>query len=228
MRWSAAFIATCMVVIAASLAATAYLVLGFTGVEAIATALTVLAVLAAYNLFSSRGREDASLSGQISDLSAGTAQLAVQVRELGRRVGAVETAVIDAAAEARAAAAALLVGEIEELGALGGTPGSPSPEHRPRTPQGKWRSPRNARRHGLTVPIRADPAWRAQVLVAALQNCFQLVFSNSPSHMRSSDCCNFNTPVPKVRPSPMNASTPGAPGATMKIAKPMGGIPCAT
>jgi EAL domain-containing protein (putative c-di-GMP-specific phosphodiesterase class I) len=62
MRWSAAFIATCMVVIAASLAATAYLVLGFTGVEAIATALTVLAVLAAYNLFSSRGREDASLS----------------------------------------------------------------------------------------------------------------------------------------------------------------------
>ncbi len=34
----------------------------------------------------------------------------------------------------------------------------------PRTPQGKWRSARNARRHGLSGPIRADPAWRAEVL----------------------------------------------------------------
>jgi cyclic-di-GMP phosphodiesterase, flagellum assembly factor TipF len=117
MRLSAAFIATCMVVIAASLAATAYLVLGFTGVEAAATALTVLAVLAAYNLFSGRGHEDAGLGRQISDLSVGTAQLAVQVGELGRRMVAVETAVVDAAAGVRTAAAPL-AGEIEELGTL--------------------------------------------------------------------------------------------------------------
>ena len=117
MRLSAAFIATCMVVIAASLAAAAFLVLGLTGVEAGATAMTILALLATWNLFSGRGPEDTGLGRQMSDLSEGTAQLALQVRELGRRMIAVETALTDSGAVARAATAPLTA-EIEELGTL--------------------------------------------------------------------------------------------------------------
>ena len=34
----------------------------------------------------------------------------------------------------------------------------------PRTPEGKWISSRNAWRHGLSIPIRADPFWRPAML----------------------------------------------------------------
>jgi cyclic-di-GMP phosphodiesterase TipF (flagellum assembly factor) len=117
MRFSAAFIAACMVVIAAALAATAYLLLGFTLIEAAATALTLLALLAGYNAFSGRVHERADVGHQIADLAQGTADLARQVKDLGRRLNAVEAIAANAGADARAAAAPLAE-EIEVLGTL--------------------------------------------------------------------------------------------------------------
>ena len=117
MRFSAAFIAACMVVIATALAATAYLLLGFTPIEAVATALTLLALLTTYNAFSGRVHDRADAGDQIAQLSQGTADLARQVKELGRRLGAVETVAANASAEARAAAAPL-ADELDVLGTL--------------------------------------------------------------------------------------------------------------
>jgi cyclic-di-GMP phosphodiesterase TipF (flagellum assembly factor) len=73
-----------------------------------ATALTLLALLATYNAFSGRGYERADAGSLVADLSQGTADLARQVKELGRRLNAVEIAAANAGAEARAAAAGFL------------------------------------------------------------------------------------------------------------------------
>jgi cyclic-di-GMP phosphodiesterase, flagellum assembly factor TipF len=117
MRFSAAFIAACMVIIAAGLAAVAYLMLGFTWIEAAATALTILASLATYNALTGRVHDRSDVGHQIADLSHGTANLARQVQELGRRLTAVETTAAQAGAEARVATAPLAA-EIEVLAGL--------------------------------------------------------------------------------------------------------------
>jgi cyclic-di-GMP phosphodiesterase, flagellum assembly factor TipF len=117
MRLGAAFIAICMVLIAASLGAILYLVAHLSGVEAAIAAVAVLAALVVYNAAATRVRDRADVSDQIADLSRGTADLARQVGEIGRRIGAAETAAAAAVDKARAATEPLAA-EIETLGTL--------------------------------------------------------------------------------------------------------------
>ncbi|HET9904204.1 MAG TPA: EAL domain-containing protein [Xanthobacteraceae bacterium] len=117
MRFGAFLVGLCMVIIAASLGATAYLLLDLTAVEATAIGVTVLSALTAYNAFASRARERADLAQRIADLSRGTGELARQVGEQGRRLLAVEAAMGQAAERTRAATEPLAA-ELEVLGTL--------------------------------------------------------------------------------------------------------------
>lgn len=117
MRFGAYFIGLCMVIIAGSLGAVAYLALDLSPAESSAVAVTILSLLAAYNAFAARARERAALSHQITDLSRGTAELARQVGELGRRVMATETAVAQVGERTRTATDPLPA-EIEVLSTL--------------------------------------------------------------------------------------------------------------
>src|SRR5262245_17516644 len=117
MRVGAAFIAICMVLIAASLGAILYLWNGLSGMEAAIVAIAVLTALVVYNAATTRIRDQELVSQQIADLSRGTADLARQVGEIGRRMEAAEAAAHAAPARARAATAPLAA-EIETLGGL--------------------------------------------------------------------------------------------------------------
>src|SRR5437868_2506319 len=107
MRLGAAFIAICMVLIAGSLGAILYLSAGLSGVEASVMAIAVLTTLAVYNAATTRVHDREAVSDQITDLSRGTADLARQVGEIGRRLEAAEAAALSAADKARAATAPL-------------------------------------------------------------------------------------------------------------------------
>jgi cyclic-di-GMP phosphodiesterase TipF (flagellum assembly factor) len=69
-----------------------YLLFGVTGAESSVVALAALTGLAVYNATATRVRFQSELSGQIGDLSRGTADLARQVGEQGRRLQALEKA----------------------------------------------------------------------------------------------------------------------------------------
>src|SRR5688572_17604402 len=90
LRLTAIFIAVCVVLIAASLGAVVYLLIGLSVAEAAIVALAALAALTIYNTVSSRVRDRSDVGDQIADLSRGTADLARQVGELGRKVAAFE------------------------------------------------------------------------------------------------------------------------------------------
>lgn len=117
MRLSAVFIAVCMVVIAGSLGAVAYLTLGLSPAAAGGTAFGVLSLLAAFHAFTTRLSGQAQLAHQLAELSRGTTELAHQVGELGRRVVAAEAALTQGLEQARAAADPLAA-ELDLLGTL--------------------------------------------------------------------------------------------------------------
>src|SRR5579863_7880398 len=116
-RISTIFIAICMVLVAASLGLVLYSVAGISGTESAIIALTALTFLILYNAVSMRLRDRTDVGSQITDLSRGTADLARQVGEFGRRLVAVEGRLASANL-AGADRVQALAGEINELGGL--------------------------------------------------------------------------------------------------------------
>jgi cyclic-di-GMP phosphodiesterase TipF (flagellum assembly factor) len=106
-----------MVLIAASLGAAAYLYFGLSRPESAILALAALTALAHYNTASTRMRDRTSIGNQIAELSRGSADLARQMAEMGRRMGAVE-AKVEGALDRTRTIADPLSAEIGELGTL--------------------------------------------------------------------------------------------------------------
>jgi cyclic-di-GMP phosphodiesterase TipF (flagellum assembly factor) len=116
-RISAIFIAFCMVLIAASVGAVLYLWLGFSAADSALIALGVLSALAIYNAVAGRKTDRAEVNDQVSNLARGSGDLARQVAEFGRRLGAMESKVETAFDKAQSTAQPLAT-EIEELSRL--------------------------------------------------------------------------------------------------------------
>jgi cyclic-di-GMP phosphodiesterase, flagellum assembly factor TipF len=117
MRLGALFIAVCMALIAGSVGAILYLSAGFSGVEASVVGVAVLTALAIYNSATGRSRDRSDVDDRIADLSRGTADLARQVGEIGRRLEAAESATA-AAVDKAVAAAGPIAAEMVTLGSL--------------------------------------------------------------------------------------------------------------
>jgi cyclic-di-GMP phosphodiesterase TipF (flagellum assembly factor) len=125
-RMSTIFIAICMVLIAASLGLMTYSLAAFSTFESAIVALAALTVMILYNTVSMRLRDRATHGGQIADLSRGTTDLARQVAEFGRRLGALESRLAAAGDIPRQNLGQdlghdrvqTLAGEISELGSL--------------------------------------------------------------------------------------------------------------
>ena len=106
-----------MVLVAASLGLVLYSWAGISGYESALVALTALTFLILYNAVSMRLRDRTDVGGQIADLSRGTADLARQVAEFGRRLSVIEGKVVSANS-AGADRMQNVIGEINELGVL--------------------------------------------------------------------------------------------------------------
>ncbi len=117
LRIGAIFVVVCMVLIAGSVGAVAYLWLALDMSSSGVVALATLVALALYNTIDNRLRDRRELGEHIADLSRGTADLAGQVAELSRRFNAIETRV-DATINRARTAADPLASEIGELGLL--------------------------------------------------------------------------------------------------------------
>ena len=116
-RISTIFVAICMALIAASLGLVLYAVAGISGPQSAIVALAAMTFLILYNAVSMRLRDRPNIGGQIADLSQGTADLARQVGEFGRRLAAIEGRVVSANSATQDRLQSML-GEINELGGL--------------------------------------------------------------------------------------------------------------
>src|SRR6201995_3984616 len=114
-RISTIFIAICMLLVAASLGLILYSVAGISGSESAIVALAALTFLVLYNAVSMRMRDRSDVGHQIADLSCGTADLARQVAEFGRRLAAVEGRMVSA----NSTGADRVQGVANEIGELG-------------------------------------------------------------------------------------------------------------
>lgn len=116
LRVTAIFVAVCAILIAASLGASAYLLLGLSVTESGLVAFAALLALMLYNALSARAKDRADLGARMADISRGVGSLAQQVAELSRRVAALEGE-SPSAQKARGVNDPLVV-EINELGVL--------------------------------------------------------------------------------------------------------------
>ena len=117
MRLSGIFIALCMLIIAGSAGAIVYLYLELGLPQAAAAAAATLIVLILCSLISGRIGFRSAVDRQLTDLSRGSADVARQVAEMGRRLAALEGKV-DTALDQTRALTDPLTAEIGELGTL--------------------------------------------------------------------------------------------------------------
>jgi len=116
-RASTIFVAICMALIAASLGLVLYAVAGIDGSQSAIVALAALTFMILYNAVSMRLGDRPKIGSQISDLSQGTADLARQVGEFGRRLSAIEGRLVSATSASQDRFKAMH-DEISELGGL--------------------------------------------------------------------------------------------------------------
>ena len=116
-RLSAIFVALCMVLIAGSIGAVLYLQFGLSGIESAVVAIAALTGLALFNAVSTRLHDRGDFGGQVGNLARGTADLARQITEINRRVGALEGKT-QAAVEKTLAATLPITAEIGEVGGI--------------------------------------------------------------------------------------------------------------
>ncbi len=111
------FIAVCIGLIAAALGAALYLRLGFSVTDAVLVALCLPAAAAVYSAVAADKRERAAVGQQVSELVRGSSDLARQLADFDRRLGAAEGKV-ETVLDKALAATAPLAGEVEELSRL--------------------------------------------------------------------------------------------------------------
>jgi cyclic-di-GMP phosphodiesterase, flagellum assembly factor TipF len=116
-RISAIFIAVCMVLIAGSIGAVLYLGFKVDERTSAIVALAALTGMALVNAVGNRLRDRGDVGDQIADLSRGTADLALQVAEISRRLVAMESWVEGTVKRVHGAVDPIAA-EIGELGSL--------------------------------------------------------------------------------------------------------------